>query len=533
MNKGILIAALVALFFSCVDPYEDQITPAYDFYPAATYMQMDSTHFSLWVELLRYTGLFHTLNLGANYTCFVPGNPAMEKYLNTRSYSGIRDIPLEEAIHLVKYHTIPGAEYSQSLFDNGVLADTTATGDFLSIEIREGGLNAIYVNGEARIEQFDLDVTNGIIHVLEDVLTPITETIWEKIRNNGYTLFAQAVEASDYAEVLNTISVVEVNTTTGVSSFRKKYFTLFAVSDEQYALYGINNLSELEAHLLANTPDAGSAAEELGRYVAYHILDQQIDFDALATFTGTSTSRNLETLATNELINVSVMDENLYLNSDTATGMFTSILEENISCKNGIIHSISAPLTVITPPVTKVTWELTDYADLASLFSNVYRKSTVSSTTTEYIAPGEVSCYAWAAIPSSNNDHAVGYRIANKNDAILFEMMNYDCLYLDLGLYGWIDLTSPTIIKGTYTVSIRFYSIAKGIEDGKLLLILDGNYFGSEITTHGRSDTKTQNVTVSIGEVTFDETRTHHLRILAGDDMGIYIDYLEFEPVNP
>ncbi|MBN1925644.1 MAG: fasciclin domain-containing protein [Prolixibacteraceae bacterium] len=529
-DKGILVILLLALLFCCIDPYEDQITPAYEYYPAATYMSLDSANFSYWVALLKYTDLYNTMNLSANYTCFVPGNQAMEKFLSEKGYSGVGDIPFESAIHLVKYHTIPGAEYSQSLFDNGVLADTTATGDFLSIEIREGGLNALYVNGEARIEQLDLDVTNGIIHVLDKVLTPITETLWEKINTSDYSIFKQAVESSGYNEMLNTISATETNPVTGIETIRKKYFTLFAVSDAQYAEYGINSLSGLEAYLLEHTPDAGTASDELIRYIGYHILSQQIDFDALATFSGTSTSKNLETLAPNELINVSVEGENLYLNLDTALATFTSIIEENISCKNGIIHGLSAPLTVVTPPVTKVTWELTDYSDLASLFSNIYRKSTVSGTTGEYIAPGEVTCYEWDAIPSSNNDHAVAYVVANKNDAVLFEMINYDCLYLDLGLYGWIDMVSLAVIKGTYSVIIRYYSIASAVEAGKLLMILDGNYFGSEIATHGRSDTKTQNVIDTLGVVTFDETSTHHLRILAGDDTGLYLDYIEFEP---
>ncbi|MFA9392144.1 MAG: fasciclin domain-containing protein [Prolixibacteraceae bacterium] len=531
MKNITIILLLFALMYACHDPYEDQITPAYEFYPAATYMSMDST-FSVWVDLLKYTNLYNTLNLSANYTCFVPDDEAMEAYLKTKGFTGVSDIPLEEAIYLVKYHTIPGTEYSQSLFDNGVLADTTATGDFLSIEIREGGLNAIYVNGEARIKQLDLDVTNGIIHVLEKVLSPVTETIWQKLDAPEYSLFKEAVSTSGYADLLNTITKSELNVTTGVTSLRKKYYTLFAVSNDRYAEFGIQSLTQLENYLLENSENSKTGSEELSRYIAYHILEQQVDFDALATFSGTSSSKNLETKAPNELINVSVNGEFLYLNQDTASGTFTTIVEENISCKNGVIHNLSAPLTVITPPITTVIWELTDYSDLASLFSNVYRKSTVSSTSTSYISPGDVTCYDWAAIPSSNNDHAVAYLVANKNDAVRYEMVNYDCIYLDLGLYGWIDMESPALIKGNYTVNVSFYSLAAPSEYGKFLLILDGEYFGSEISTHGRSATKTQNVKVKVGEVAFSETATHSFRILAGDDIGFYIDYIEFKPVN-
>lgn len=531
MKKYLNIIILLAFIYACKDPYQENITPAYEYYPIATYMAMDSS-FSQWVGLLQYTSLFNTMNLSADYTCFVPDDDAMNAYLQEKGVSAVDKLPLDEAIYLVKYHTIPGTEYSQSLFNNGVLADTTATGDYLSIEIREGGLNAIYVNGEARIKHPDVEATNGVIHVIDKVLTPVTQTIWEKTDAPAYTIFSEAVQKTGYAEMLNTIYQNESNGETGVVTRRKKYYTLFVVSDEIYKNYGITSVAGLAASLGETGSDYTSTSNALNRYVAYHILDQQLDFAALATFSDDATSKNIETVAPNELINISENNDELYINYDDETGTYATILVENISAKNGVIHEVSSPMTIITPPVTTVIWELTDYSDVASLFPDIYRKSTVPSTTTEYIEPGAVSCYSWAAIPSSFNDNSVAYMVAYKNDAVRYEMVNYDCLYLSLGLYGWIEMESPAIIKGTYKVEVSFYSIAATSESGKFLVIMDGNYLGSEIVTHGLSSTKSSIVKKTIGEVTFDETTTHTFRLLAGDDTGIYIDYIEFEPVN-
>jgi len=531
MKKITLFGLLLAVIFSCTDPYENNITPAHEQYPIATFLENDST-FSQWVALLKYTDLFNTMNLSANYTCFVPNDGAMQKYLDQKGVSAVEDLPLDEATYLVKYHTIVGKQYPQSLFDNGVIPDTTATGDFLSIQIRAGGLNAIYVNDEARITQLDLQETNGIIHVLDNVLTPVTQTIKEKMDAPEFSIMKDAIQITGYSDVLNTISAEEVNPETGVTQYRKKHYTFFAVPDDVFMQKGINSAADLATYLQADNSNYTDPTNKLNKFVAYHILSQQLDFASLASFQGDHTSKNIATLAPNELINVSEENDQLYINFNQADSSHVSIVNENINTKNGMIHTVDGLMEIIVPPVTTVTWELTDYADVASAVSNIYRKSGVTSTTRHYFSVGDLTSYNWAAIPSSNNNGAVAYLVANKNDAVRYEMVNHDCLYLNLGLYGWIEMQTPAIIKGTYTMKVSYYSIAAPSQYGSFLTILDGDYVGSQVSTHGASSSKTQIVKTTIGEVSFDETTTHKLRLLAGDDAGIYIDYIEFEPVK-
>ncbi len=532
MKKILLLIALVVVVVSCQDPYEEDITPAYEYYPLATYMEMDTT-FSHWVELLKYADLFNTLNINASYTCFVPNDAAMESYFAKNNYSGVEDLTVEDAKYLVKYHTIVGSEYPQSLFDNGVIPDTTATGDFLSIEIREGGLNAIYVNGEARIATLDVEATNGIMHVIENVLTPVTEPIWGTLSSSEYGLFKEALQLTGYSEMLNTISVEEVNPENGETVKYKMYYTVFAIPDSIFVRHEITSISDLTTWLGESETDYTDEGNALNRFMAYHILDQQLDFASLATFSDDETSKNISTLATNELINVSEISDKLFLNFDIdSLELAVRIIKENISTKNGMIHAIDNLMPVVVPPITTVTWELTDYSDMASLVSSIYRKSGVTSTTAHYFSPGELTSLEWEAIPASRNSSSVAYMVANKNDAVRYEMLNYDGLYLDLGLYGWIEMNTPAIIKGTYSMKVTYYSVAAATQYGSFLNILDGEYVGNEIITHGASTTTTSIRTTTIDEVTFDETTTHTLRILAGDDNGILIDYIQFVPVN-
>jgi uncharacterized surface protein with fasciclin (FAS1) repeats len=529
-NKSILkkiavVFSLAALIISC-DPYEGTLTPAYDGLPIASLLEADSAkQYSLWIDLLRHANLYNAMNLSDNYTAFVPTNDAMNGFLQKNGISKVTDIPVEEAKYLVRYHTIRGKVIQQSLFENGLIADTTATGDQLTIEIRSGGLSAIYVNGEARIVKLDVKATNGIIHTLESVLTPVTETVWQKMEKPGFSIMKEALLRTGFNTTLNTIFVSEWNPKLNQNTLKKRSFTFFAVPDAVFAGNGINNIDGLLVFLGEGNTDYSSAGNKLYQYVAYHTLDIQLDMAALSTFPGGESSKNIQTMAANQLLNVSLVSESIRINSNV------SITKNNIATKNGVVHEVNNVMPVTTPPQTNVIWELTDYADVAALLSSVYRK-VGSSTVTTSILPGEVQSYTWEAIPSDRNNRAVRYLVRGTSDNMYEQLVNNDCLVLDLGLYGWVEMNTPTIIAGTYNMSVVYHSRPGTSPTGKFITIFDGNTIGSEIATHGASAIKAEMKSTYLGRVVFTETTTHKLRLLAADTTPLYIDYIKFERVN-
>lgn len=74
----------------------------------------------------------------------------------------------------MRYHTIASHQYTSSDFSDGMFPDSTASGDYLSLDMRDGGLEAMYINNEARIKRLNTMTTNAVIHTLESVLTPVT-----------------------------------------------------------------------------------------------------------------------------------------------------------------------------------------------------------------------------------------------------------------------------------------------------------------------------------------------------------------------
>lgn len=533
MNRLIKLVFVFLLLTvaACSDPYEAELTPAYSEQPVVGVLESMPERFSLWLDLLEHAGLKATLNLDANYTCFVPDNDAVASFLTARNLDAVTELSTDEASHLVRFHTIAGRVYSQSLFANGVLADSTSTGDFLSVELRPGGLDSIFINGEGRLLQIDISAINGIIHSLDRVLTPVVETLWDKLNDGRYNIMREAVAATGFEQLLDEVSYYEYNSVSGERIHKRRFLTCFVVGDRQYQQEGISSLDELKDALGAVSGPHTSTDDPLYRYVAYHIMEQQVDYAMLSTFPEDVFSRNLSTLATNELINLSQRNDSLVINHlEGEPGRI--IIAPNINTRNGILHELNKVLFVQSPPAARVVWEPTDFAGLAALFSSNFRRSGLTATFREYIALGEVEDYRWEAIPADRSNRALSYYVANRNDAVPYGMMNYDCLVFQGGMYGWLEMETPAIVQGTYDLRVRYYSINSSVRYGKFLTILDGAYLGAEQATHGSSSTTSRLQTSTIGRVSFDETTSHTLRILASDDNAVYIDYFEFVPVD-
>lgn len=532
ISKYISILAILLLtagVHSCTDPYanDSYLEEALE-HPVATYLNKNPDDYSLWVELLKYTDLYNSLNLNANYTCFVPDNVAFKNYLNANNYASVSSIDKEFASILVKYHTIKGAAYISSNFENGVLPDTTATGDFLTIENK--GLNAITINNEATITGLDRHVTNGVIQTINKVLTPITETITDKLNNPSYSIFRNAVEASGYLEMLNRIVTTETQLDGKV--IHKKYkYTVFAVPNDIFTKSNISNLSSLATYLNAGN-DYTNPENALNKYVSYHIIPQLASFSTLATFTGGVKSKNIPTMAKNELINFSEVDNNLYINYNKTENTYIQLSEINLSCKNGVVHVVDNIMPVVAPQATQVTWEFTDYPYIAARFSNVYRITTMTSSFSGWL-PSEVNgleCYKWLAVPEDRD--GVGYHIGDRNAQEMKKGLYTDYMTLKLGMFGWVEMEIPAIIKGKYSIVLGHYNRLANAQGAKLSFIIDGNYVGNPVSTSGASNKADQYRQTTIGTVQFNETKTHVLRILAGDDDMSYLDCLIFNPVN-
>lgn len=528
-KRNIFLLIFVGLIlFSCKDPYEKNLYRAYSDQPVATYLKSRPDSFSLWTGLIERAGLFNTLNLNTTYTCFVPTNEAVTEYLKSRNLTSVNDLSVEDAATLIKYHILPSVDYEQNMFTNGVMSYPTATDDYLSVTFREGGFNSIYINDLARIINLNIKVTNGVIHVIDKVLIPIDETISDKLHNSRYGIFNQLVQKTGFEDSLKTVSTTSVNDA-GIT-IRKKYkYTVFAVPDSVYFLEGINTLSDLKTKLGLGVADTNftSTTNALNKYMRYHLLSQVKSYSDLSTFPSDTASTNINTLASNELINLSAMFGKLWINYDTAKKAGIIFVKTDINCKNGVIHEVNDWMPLFTPLREKIIWELTDYSDLAAVCSN-YQNASLSSAYSLEITSGMVSCYKWRSLPESKSG-AVVYRNNKSSENPWYSTFDHDHLRLELGMSGWIEMKSPVIIKGKYAVSLSYISGYNPTNTGIMKCSLDGVPCGGQLTVSNKKKDKIS--TFPMDTVEFSETKNHTLRILSIDGKLLTLDYILFEPV--
>lgn len=528
MKKTGILILCAFLLFACKDPHMDTVyTDNISQFPAATFMDNDSSlRVSLWVELLKHAQMFTTLNLQANYTIFAPHDDAVKTFLNSRGFSSVNQLSIEEARLLIRFHTIQGARYSAVSFREGLMSDSTATGDFLSVAFLPNGGN-VFLNDEGVVVNTIL-VTNGYIHVLNKVLTPVTQTLWDMLQPAQFSIMKEAFQLTGYADRLNTIVTTEPAVTGGLVTRRFRY-TLFAVPNQVFQASGIQTVSELITFLGASA-DFTNPHNALHRFMAYKLLNQQHSFAELAFFAATDNvrSKNYNTMAINQLINVSEVNNTIFINWDRVARQGVRLTRMNQNAKNGVMHTVDQLLPVRSPAPTTVRWELTDYPELS--FISFYRRAATTSTQQRNIHVGELTCYRWMSVPESRI--GLSYELSNRNDAVKSRALNGDYLVLSLGTFGWVEMKTPTIIAGRYNLFLEHFNPRAPEASGRLMIIVNGAYIGTQMATIGASRTSDQYITnTRIGEITFTETVSHTVRILVSDNATTWLDAIRFVPL--
>ena len=395
MKKILLLSGLLLLslwMVSCKDSLEDSTFATATEQPVGIYLD-GQPEYSEWVKLLRRTNLFNALNISATkFTCFVADNEAIQAYLQAKGYATVDDIPLADAISLVRYHIIPGNADAHSSF-SGQILDTTASGDYLTVKYRDGGINAMYVNDASLIIRKDIQALNGYIHKIDKLLDPITESVWDLIaqQSDRYSIFQEALQLCGLEEWLKVR-----NKTVNEISIRD-YKTIFIVSNETFQAAGINSLEDLKNRFPSQ--DYTSEDSDLRQFIMYHIINSYSDFAQLAEFDKDATvkTKNYETLATNQLLSVEDLNKKLVIN--------------------------------------RYAWEFTDIEDCRILAE--YRKPVADQTKYSIDRENAVDI-EWFTVPDKPN--AVQY---NRRTG----WTNNDLLWVSLGNVVWVKVRNQVILK--------------------------------------------------------------------------------------
>jgi transforming growth factor-beta-induced protein len=268
-------------------------------------------------------------------TGFLPTEQAYKNagYINVESVSEGDVAPLKE---IILYHVVTGARRSEELTSGNL--QTLASGKNVTVGFMN---NDVVLTGQgnfggARVIATDAFVTNGYIHVTEDLLLPTQRKITDITVQNGYFDLLEAA----------LIKTNLLNTFAGAGPF-----TIFAPGDAAFADYFEIPLKDAEgkdrSHSLvqAETLAALNAADpaDLTELLNYHVVNGNLssdDFDAGDLTTLDGRAINIE------------LDDNGNLKSVTGIGnldgegaaLASTPLQANVMGMNGVIHIVDRVL---------------------------------------------------------------------------------------------------------------------------------------------------------------------------------------------
>jgi transforming growth factor-beta-induced protein len=110
--------------------------------------------------------LVSTLDGNRQFTVFAPTDAAFDDLFDALGVTGVDDIPVATLRAVLLYHVAPGERFAADVVSSSRIR--TVSKGFLRPSVSGGN---VYVN-DAQVIAADIDVSNGVIHVIDRVLLP-------------------------------------------------------------------------------------------------------------------------------------------------------------------------------------------------------------------------------------------------------------------------------------------------------------------------------------------------------------------------
>ncbi|MCV9387778.1 fasciclin domain-containing protein [Reichenbachiella ulvae] len=279
------------------------------------------------------------------FTVFAPTDEAFAALLETIGQESIEDVPASVLAEILKYHVVAAEVYA---------ADVTA-GDVATLEgtnitlATEGGVT---VNG-ANVTATDVAATNGVIHVIDEVLVPESVMMFvNTVLEPAYFSedFTTLIEAAVKADVVGTILAADA-------------LTIFAPTNTAFADAGVV-VADLDAATLATV-------------LKYHVVGAKVLSSGIPSDASTLEGSS---------IYFSLTDGGNFINGST------EITAVDIESGTGVVHVID---NVLMPPVGDVVALAQDLSDkMDGEFSSLIAALTAADLVTTLQGDGPFTVFA-------------------------------------------------------------------------------------------------------------------------------------------
>ena len=250
---------------------------------------------------------------GGEFTVLAPTNEAFETFLAANGFMSLSEVPTDVLSNILLNHVISGTINSTNLVDAGSGYSTTNAsnmdGDNLSLYFDTS--SGVTFNGISSVVAADIVASNGIVHVVDEVIG-LPTVVTFAISNPALSTLVAAMTTEGLS--VDIVSILS-------SSDEPSPFTVFAPTNDAFG----SLLAELELNALGDIP-VDILEATLGTHVAPEANVRSTDLvDGMSVNTISST------------ITVSLSDGAKLIDPN---GRESNIVAVDIQAYNGVVHVI-------------------------------------------------------------------------------------------------------------------------------------------------------------------------------------------------
>jgi len=316
-----LLMVGVFVFSSCKKDEEEPVVEPAPVMSTIAEIATENGNFTILLDALTRTGLDATVaDASQNLTVFAPTDDAFMALLTDL---GLNDLDEVEAAlgtdgltNVLLYHVL-GSEVMSSMVSTGYVTTLATNGSMDALSLYTNTSNGVLINNKATVTTADVDASNGVIHIIDEVILPLT--VYELIELND-----------DYATLTAALGVADGGLDGLLGDATAGPFTVFAPNEAAFgALLTELMLPDVTALINALGTDG------LANVLTYHVVSGNVNSDEVP-------SGNVPTVNGD---NISIDLTSGVVITDTQ-GRTSNVTAVDIQGTNGVMHAID---TVILP----------------------------------------------------------------------------------------------------------------------------------------------------------------------------------------
>ena len=323
ISKAFAVITVALLSFSCENDTENVIEK----YPTMVeILEKDATNFSILKAALIKTDLLNTFRNPGSYTLFAPKNSSfVAAGIDETTIAAMTPAQVATLKRQLQYHVLSIGTLSEDFPTNGYMNSFSPFGTSTSISIslhtnKASGivLNGGTSNGGAKVLEADINASNGVIHVVDAVLS-IPKVHNLIIANPELSSLVGVLTSAPQAAVLTDLTTTATGATNALSR------TVFAPTNAAFT----------SAAFLTGQSDAN-----ITKVLKYHLENNNRRASSTTSFSSTALVINTQLTGPQQTIAIAAATVKIAdITANNAT-----IKTINIQGTNGVAHIIDKVL---------------------------------------------------------------------------------------------------------------------------------------------------------------------------------------------